>query len=175
MISDRTCDQNIILRPPRPLAGDFPLRGTVSQSPGDFELLDRGDVTTVVCFPAFHSGFLAGVTSHPLSQHRFASASQDGWGHPAGFVPLNAPPALYGPKTFTAGAVRCGLNARWSRWAARPATEPAGAGCGRLPPPLNAPAVWHVRRLAGARRLSDGPRCDPLTGPKYRHLDPHYG
>ena len=33
------------------------------------------------------------------------------------------------------------MNARWSRWDARLATEPAGAACGRLPPPLDAPAV----------------------------------
>jgi hypothetical protein len=115
------------------------------------------------------------VTSHPLSQHRFASASRDGWGHPAGFVPLNAPPALYGPKTFTAGG--------GSLRAERPLVSLGRSTCdracwGRLRSPsasAERSGGLAVRRLAVARRLCDGPRCDPPAGPKYRHLDRHHG
>ena len=72
--------------------------------------------------------------------------------------------------TLTARAVRCGLNARWSRWDARPATESAGAACGRLPPPLDAPAVNGSRTLAA---LGFGPRCGPIGALPNQHLRRH--
>ncbi len=175
MISDRTCDQNIILRPPRPLAGDFPLRGTVSHSPGDFELLNRGDVTTADCLSVFHSGSLCGRHVTPTLTAPFCQRLS-GW--------LGPSCRLCSAERST-GPVRAEDVHRWggSLRAERPLVSLGRSTCdracwGRLRSPsasAERSGSLAVRRLAGARRLCDGPRCDPLTGPKYRHLDPHHG
>jgi len=129
-IPDRLHDQEIVLRPPRPLACDFPLRGRVSHSQEMFDPVDWLFVPIFDTATRVRSERVA--TSHTNTTGPLVRASQAGWGQPSGFVSLDASPSLNGPKTQTAGAVRCGLNARWSRWGARPATEPAGAACGRL-------------------------------------------